>query len=79
MEDQLVKVNLTLSDMVKIDIQLRDVWNIPVMEKGFKERLKGVFPARKTICTGFTHVGGPGGLLVQIDAITYKSKKEYIT
>ncbi|MBN1454598.1 MAG: RidA family protein [Anaerolineales bacterium] len=76
MEARLAKVNLTLSDVVKVDILLRDVWNIPVMEKVFKERFKGVYPARKTIGTDFAHVGGPDGLQVQIDAIAYKGKKE---
>jgi 2-iminobutanoate/2-iminopropanoate deaminase len=75
MEARLAKVNLTLSDVVKVDILLRDVWNIPVMEKVFKERFKGVYPARKTIGTDFAHVGGPDGLHVQIDAIAYKGKK----
>jgi 2-iminobutanoate/2-iminopropanoate deaminase len=75
MEARLAKVNLTLNDVVKVDILLRDVWNIPVMEKVFKERFKGVYPARKTIGTDFAHVGGPDGLQVQIDAIAYKGKK----
>lgn len=75
MEARLAKVNLTLSDVVKIDVLLRDVWNIPVMEKVFKERFKGVYPARKTIGTDFAHVGGPDGLQVQIDAIAYKGKE----
>jgi enamine deaminase RidA (YjgF/YER057c/UK114 family) len=76
MEARLAKINLTLSDVVKVDILLRDVWNIPVMEKVFKERFKGVYPARKTIGTDFAHVGGPDGLQVQIDAIAYQGKKE---
>lgn len=42
------------------------------MEKVFKERFKGTYPARKTIQTNFAHVGGPKGLHVQIDAIAYK-------
>jgi len=75
MEARLAKVNLTLSDVVKVDVLLRDVWNIPVMEKVFKERFKGVYPARKTIGTDFAHVGGPDGLQVQIDAIAYKGKE----
>ncbi len=76
MEARLAKVNLTLNDVVKVDILLRDVWNIPVMEKVFKERFKGVYPARKTVGTDFAHVGGPDGLQVQIDAIAYQGKKE---
>src|SRR5512136_2554976 len=49
MEARLAKVNLTSNDVVKVDILLRDVWTIPEMEKVFKERFKGVYPARKTI------------------------------
>jgi 2-iminobutanoate/2-iminopropanoate deaminase len=76
MEERLSKVNLTLNDVVKLDILLRDAWNIPIMEKVFKERFKGVYPARKTIETNFAHVGGPQGLQVQIDGIAYLGKKE---
>jgi 2-iminobutanoate/2-iminopropanoate deaminase len=50
------------------------VWNIPVLEKVFKERFKGACPARKTISTDFAHIGGPDGLHVQIDGIAYKGK-----
>ncbi|NLU52025.1 MAG: RidA family protein [Clostridiaceae bacterium] len=72
MENRLKKFNLTLDSVVKIDVLLRDAWNIPVMEKVFKERFNGKYPARKTIQTNFAHVGGPDGLHIQIDAIAYK-------
>lgn len=72
MENRLKKINLTLSNVVKVDVLLRDPWNIPVMEKVFKERFGGVYPARKTIQTEFGDMGGPNGLHVQIDAIAYK-------
>lgn len=75
MQARLAEVNLTLSDVVKLDILLRDAWNIPVMEKVFKERFKGLYPARKTIETNFAHVGGPEGLEVQLDGIAYQGKK----
>ncbi len=75
MERRLSEVGLTLNDVVKLDILLRDAWNIPVLEKVFKERFKGAYPARKTIQTNFAHVGGPGGLEVQIDGIAYLGKK----
>jgi 2-iminobutanoate/2-iminopropanoate deaminase len=76
MEKRLAKADLKLSDVVKLDILLRDVWNIPIMEKVFKERFRGVYPARKTISTDFAHIGGPDGLPVQIDGIAYRGKKE---
>jgi enamine deaminase RidA (YjgF/YER057c/UK114 family) len=76
LEERLAKVDLKLSDVVKLDILLRDVWNIPIMEKVFKERFKGAYPVRKTISTDFAHVGGPDGLHVQIDGIAYRGKIE---
>lgn len=72
MENRLRKLNLSLCNVVKMDVLLKDVWNIPIMEKVFKERFGGVYPARKTIQTEFAHIGGPDGLHVQIDAIAYK-------
>lgn len=76
MEERLSKVNLKLSDVVKPDVLMRDVWNIPITGKVFKERFRGKYPARKTIQTNFAHAGGPDGLQVQIDGIAYKGKKE---
>lgn len=75
MSGRLGLVNLTLQDVVKIDVLLRDVWDIPVMEAVFKRRFQGVYPARKTISTEFAHHGGPTGLKVQIDAIAYAGIK----
>lgn len=72
MEARLALVGLTLEDVVKVDILMRDPWNIPAMEKVFAERFKGKYPARKTIATEFAHQGGENGLQVQIDAIAYK-------
>ena len=74
MEERLTMVNLDLEHVVQVDVLLRDAWNIPLMEKVFKERFKGKYPARKTIQTNFAHVGGPNGLEVQIDGIAYKHK-----
>jgi len=69
---RLEKVGLTLDSVVKVDVMMRDPWNIPIMEKVFKERFKGNYPARKTISTEFAVKGGVDGLHVQIDAIAYK-------
>jgi enamine deaminase RidA (YjgF/YER057c/UK114 family) len=63
---------LTLESVVQVDALFRDVWNIPVMEKVFKERFNGKYPVRKSIQTNFAHKGGPEGLLFQLDAIAYK-------
>jgi enamine deaminase RidA (YjgF/YER057c/UK114 family) len=72
MESRLAKVGLTLESVVKVDVLMKDPWNIPTMEKVFRERFKGVYPARKTISTEFAHNGGEDGLQVQIDAVAYR-------
>lgn len=72
MEKRLALVGLTLESVVKVDVLMKDPWNIPVMEKVFAERFKGKYPARKTIATEFAHKGGENGLQVQIDAIAYR-------
>ena len=72
MEARLALVGLTLDSVVKVDVLMKDPWNIPTMEKVFAERFKGTYPVRKTIATEFAHKGGENGLQVQIDAIAYK-------
>jgi enamine deaminase RidA (YjgF/YER057c/UK114 family) len=74
MAERLATVGLTLDAVVKVDVLLRDVWNIPIMEKVFKARFKDNYPARKTISTDFAHAGGPKGLHVQIDGVAYRGK-----
>jgi enamine deaminase RidA (YjgF/YER057c/UK114 family) len=76
MAERLEMAGLTLDAAVKVDVLLRDAWNIPIMEEVFKRRFKGNYPARKTISTDFAHVGGPEGLEVQIDGIAYRGKRE---
>ena len=71
MSDRLKNAGLTLESVVKVDVLLRDAWDIPIMEKVFKRRFKGNYPARKTIQTEFAHEGGETGLKVQIDGIAY--------
>ncbi len=72
MEQRLKLVGLDLSHVVKVDVMMKDPWNIPQMEKVFKERFGQYLPARKTIATEFAHRGGESGLQVQIDAIAYR-------
>lgn len=69
---RLETVGLALNSVVKVDVMLKDPWNIPVMEKVFRERFKGQYPARKTISTEFAHRGGLEGLQVQMDAVAYR-------
>ena len=73
MQQRLGEAGLTLDNVVQVNVLMRDVWNIPIMEAVFKERFNGKYPARKTISTEFAHVGGEEGLQVQIDAIAYKN------
>lgn len=75
MSDRLKMAGLTLDSVVKVDVLLRDVWDIPVMEEVFKRRFRGNYPARKTISTEFAHHGGPKGLKAQIDGIAYRSQR----
>lgn len=74
MEARLKLVGLTLDSVVKVDVLMRDPWEIPAMEKVFKERFRGNYPARKTIATEFAHKGGVDGLHVQMDAVAYRGK-----
>jgi enamine deaminase RidA (YjgF/YER057c/UK114 family) len=69
---RLKQVGLSLESVVKVDVMMKDPWNLPILEKVFRERFKGVYPARKTISTEFAHNGGENGLQVQIDAIAYR-------
>ena len=69
---RLESIGLTLESVVKLDCLFRDIWNIPTMEKVFKERYNGKYPARKSIQTEFAHTGGEDGLLFQLDAIAFK-------
>ena len=72
MSRRLESIGLTLDSVVKVDVLMKDPWNIPSMEKVFQERFAGNYPARKTIATEFAHKGGVDGLLVQIDAVAYR-------
>ena len=75
---RLGKIGLGLDSVIKVDVMLRDVWDIPVMEAVFKRRFKGNYPARKTISTEFAHKGGQNGLKVQIDGIAYRQSNKSV-
>jgi enamine deaminase RidA (YjgF/YER057c/UK114 family) len=65
-------LGLSLESVVKVDVLMKDPWNIPIMEKVFNQRFNGKYPARKTISTEFANKGGVDGLQIQIDAIAYR-------
>jgi enamine deaminase RidA (YjgF/YER057c/UK114 family) len=72
LNSRLESIGLTLESVVKLDCLFRDIRNIPVMEKVFKERFNGKYPARKSMQTEFAHNGGQDELLFQLDAIAFK-------
>lgn len=76
MERRLALFGLNLENVVQMDCLFRDVWNIPIMEKVIKERFNGRYPVRKSIQTGFAHVGGESGLQFQADAVAYCGEQE---
>ena len=75
---RLGQIGLGLDSVIKVDVMLRDVWDIPAMEAVFKRRFKGDYPARKTISTEFAHKGGQNGLKVQIDGIAYRQSNKSV-
>lgn len=72
LEKRLASIGQCLECVVKIDCLFRNIWDIPVLEKVFKERFNGNYPARKSIQTEFAHPEGKYGLLFQMDAICIK-------
>ena len=68
LQNRLESIGLTLDSVVKLDCLFKDIWQIPIMEKVFKERFNGKYPARKSFQTKF----GGEDILFQLDAIAYK-------
>jgi len=68
LSERLTLVGLTLESVIQIDALFRDVHQIPVMEKVFKERFDGKYPVRKSIQTEFADKS----IDFQLDAIAYK-------
>jgi len=71
MKERLQSHGLTMDSVVQVTAMFRDVWDIPLMEKAFKEYFPNGYPARKTIQTEFAHQGGENGLKFQLDGIAY--------
>ena len=68
LKERLDLVGLALESVVQIDALFRNVYEIPIMEKVFKERFNGKYPVRKSIQTDFADKG----IHFQLDAIAYK-------
>ena len=68
LSERLNLVGLTLESVVQVDALFRDVYEIPIMEKVFRERFNGKYPVRKSIQTNFADKG----IHFQLDAIAYK-------
>ena len=68
LSERLDIVGLKLESVVQIDALFRDVYQIPVMEKVFKERFNGKYPVRKSIQTDFADQS----IDFQLDAIAFK-------
>lgn len=71
MENKLKIVDISLKDVVSINYTMRDIYNIPIMEKVFKERFNGEYPARMGSQTNYAHIGGPDGLHFQMSGVAY--------
>lgn len=71
LEARLKLVDLSLADVVKMDVLFKNIFDIPIMEKILKETFHGKFPVRKSIQTEFAH-SGEVGILFQIDAMAFK-------
>jgi enamine deaminase RidA (YjgF/YER057c/UK114 family) len=72
LEARLDRLGLGLAHVVQVDALFRDIWDIPVMERVFRERFGGAYPARKSLQTEFAHQGGADGLQFQLDAVAYR-------
>jgi len=68
LSERLGLAGLTLESVVQIDAMFRDVYQIPIMEKVFRERFDGKYPVRKSIQTEFADQS----IHFQLDAIAYK-------
>jgi 2-iminobutanoate/2-iminopropanoate deaminase len=70
LEKTLTEFNLTLKDIVKVNVWLRDIRDLPDMEKRFNDFFeKEQFPARMTSTTKFID----DDCMMMIDGVAYKN------
>ena len=72
MEKTLAEFDLTLAHLVKVNVWLKHIKDLPEMEKRFNDHFKkGSFPARMTSTTEFID----DDCLLMIDGIAYRKSK----
>jgi len=70
-DETLAAVGLSRADLVKVNVWLKDIEDLPVMEKRFFNYFeKGEFPARMTSTTQFID----DDCLVMVDGIAHRSE-----
>lgn len=71
LEGTLIKLGLTLADLVKVNVWLRNINDLPEMERLFHHYFeKDAFPARMTATTAFIDAD----CLLMIDGIAYQKR-----
>lgn len=71
LEATLVELGLTLADLVKVNVWLRNIDDLPEMERLFHHHFeKNAFPARMTATTAFIDAD----CLLMIDGIAYQKQ-----
>ena len=72
LSDTLAKFDLTLADLVKVNVWLKHIEDLPAMEKGFLRCFeRDAFPARMTSTTEFIDAD----CLLMIDGIAYRGDR----
>lgn len=69
LRDTLGELGLALEDLVKVNVWLKHIEDLPAMEQGFRDYFdEGEFPARMTSTTAFIDAD----CLLMIDGVAYK-------
>jgi 2-iminobutanoate/2-iminopropanoate deaminase len=65
-------MGLTLADLVKVHVWLKDIHDLPAMEKGFRHYFEAdAFPARMTATTAFID----DDCLLMIEGVAYRGEQ----
>lgn len=71
LKETMAKLELPLENIVKVNVWLKDIKDLPVMEKGFFQYFEdGKFPARMTSTTEFIDED----CLIMIDGVAYRGE-----